>query len=789
MASQNWTEQTKWIWIPNYNDSHPQSPGQFALFRKSFNLSSLTSEKCFIHVSADSRYRLFINGASVAFGPCKSYLEKWYYETVDIGPYLCEGKNVLSAKVLRYSATQTANFSLMRANIPGLVVHGKVQSKDLSTDESWRCILDESSRIVPASEWNYMLGPPLLLNNETVDGSKAEANWQSIDFDDSHWSSAVFQSARAKMLPVLDPWKLTGRPIPMFSEIPRNFDSTVRSGGDVGIKSWNDLIRTNAPVHIGPLQTVFAELQVLAFTTGFLELHLSGGIGTKIRIICAECYEQDLGVDRSPWPLPRSKGNRVYHENSRLYGLEDTYIVNSESGDVCYEPFWFRAFRFVRLEITCHNAPITIKRFAYREFHYPLEISTKISLSPILDDMWKISLNTLRNCMHETYEDCPFYEQNQFIADSRLQMLFTYQLSHDDRLARKTIQEFNASRRPDGLLEAQFPNPFRAVNIPQFSLYWIWMIHDHMRYFNDGSLIRAYIGTVDGILHYFHSRVNEKGLVGKFDSEMWPFIDWVDEWKDTRDFKNMALPASYQKEGVATFNSLLYAMTLNAAADLCDYISWPDVAAEYRKRSSSLNEVVNKYCFVDGFYTDGTVGSSKSQHCQVFAVLSGAITGDAARELVLRTFQATNLPKCSYALGFYVFEAVAKVGLLEDMFQTLIQPWTKMMENNLTTWAEDSVNSRSDCHGWSACLVHVFVAHIFGLTPATPSYKYLRIDPLRSLLSSAKGSFATTLGNLSIEWSKDKGILLSSTTDMGVEVVVHGSTQHCRLIGGQVYSF
>ena len=79
----------------------------------------------------------------------------------------------------------------------------------------------------------------------------------------------------------------------------------------------------------------------------------------------------------------------------------------------------------------------------------------------------------------------------------------------------------------------------------------------------------------------------------------------------------------------------------------------------------------------------------RSQHCQIFAVLSGAITGDAARELIIRTFQATDLPKCSYALGIYVFEAVAKLGLLANMFLTFIKPWVNMAEDNLATWAED----------------------------------------------------------------------------------------------------
>lgn len=92
--------EAKWIWVPHYDDN--VDPGKFVFFRKVFHLQSAVVHGATVRVSADTRYRLFVNGARVSFGPCKSYLTRWYYETVDISHLLVKGKNVISAKVLRF---------------------------------------------------------------------------------------------------------------------------------------------------------------------------------------------------------------------------------------------------------------------------------------------------------------------------------------------------------------------------------------------------------------------------------------------------------------------------------------------------------------------------------------------------------------------------------------------------------------------------------------------------------------------------------------------------------------
>lgn len=608
--------------------------------------------------------------------------------------------------------------------------------------------------------------------NEAVDARRLESSWEHSTPD--VWTTAQIVSIKSMMLPVLEPWKLTERSIPALPEIERSFDNVVMSSGSLPLSSWKDLIDGKSNLHVPANETVVVEVQVAELTTGFLTLKCLAGSGATLKVLCAECYEEPM--ERSGPGAKRRKSDRTDNVRGKLYGPEDFYTTRN--GINVFEPFWIRTFRYIQLVICTQDEGMTIQSFSYRESHYPLEIQSSFTASHELEQMWKISLNTLQNCMHETYEDCPYYEQNQFAMDSRVQILFTYQLSRDDRLARKCMQEFYASRRADGLLEAHFPSPGRCVSIPQFSLFWVLMVHDHMMYFNDKKLIKQYIGTIDGILDHFDARINHDGLVGNFDEESWPFVDWVKEWHDPKKgLHGMGIPQAYW-QGAATYNSLVYAFTLNHAAEMCDVIARHDTAKEYRDRAAALNSTVNQQCFDGNFYTDGPGAKGRSQHPQVFAILSGAIKGAAASELMRKTLKDSNLAQCSYAMSFYLLRAAEKAGVYQEMFHQLMEPWRKMMSNNLTTWAEDDLSHRSDCHGWSASPLYETVVQLFGLSPAEPGYKSLRLEPsLLHLPHGAEGTFVTAGGHVKISWTTDESFIVETTYGCNVEFVYNGTYQ------------
>jgi len=90
LLTKNW--RAFWVYVPN---TDPNDYGVYH-FRKVLSLEAKPATYV-VHVSADNRYKLFVNGQLVSLGPARGDLYHWHYETVDIAPYLQQGNNVVMA--------------------------------------------------------------------------------------------------------------------------------------------------------------------------------------------------------------------------------------------------------------------------------------------------------------------------------------------------------------------------------------------------------------------------------------------------------------------------------------------------------------------------------------------------------------------------------------------------------------------------------------------------------------------------------------------------------------------
>jgi len=153
-------------------------------FRKRIDLPAKPA-KFIVNVSADNRYKLYVNGTLVSLGPARGDTYYWNYEKVDLAPYLVAGKNTAAAIVWNEAEERPeAQISLRTA----FIIQGNTTSEEvLNTDNTWKGIRDKAYRPLTGIGYPayYVAGP-----GELVDESKTIKGWMANDYNDSAWLPA-----------------------------------------------------------------------------------------------------------------------------------------------------------------------------------------------------------------------------------------------------------------------------------------------------------------------------------------------------------------------------------------------------------------------------------------------------------------------------------------------------------------------------------------------------------------------------------------------------------------------
>ncbi|MDB5147847.1 MAG: alpha-rhamnosidase, partial [Mucilaginibacter sp.] len=127
-------------------------------FRKSMELATKPSS-FIVHVSADNRYKLYVNQTLVSLGPARGDTYYWNYETVDLAPYLQAGKNLIAAVVWNDGDYRPeAQISLQT----GFIMQGDTPNEEIiNTNKTWKGIRDKSFLPITGIGWHpyYVAGP------------------------------------------------------------------------------------------------------------------------------------------------------------------------------------------------------------------------------------------------------------------------------------------------------------------------------------------------------------------------------------------------------------------------------------------------------------------------------------------------------------------------------------------------------------------------------------------------------------------------------------------------------
>jgi len=496
----------KWITCPGITG---KEYGVY-LFRKTFSVNSVPGE-LLVHVSADNRYKLFVNEKYVGNGPARGDLMKWHFETYDISSFLQPGKNVISAVVWNFAEQRpVAQFSAHT----GLIIQANTSADSVvNTNKSWFVTKDSSYEALPVNlNTYYVVGP-----GEKFNSSRHEWMWMTADLDQTKWSIAAeiengtpvnsFQEYGAPSQHVLYPREIPGMEIKpqRFATIRRSnlpkLDQQFLSGGKA----------LTIPAH----STINILIDQQHLTTAYPVITFSDGNASEIKITYAESLFNDK----------MEKGNRNEIENKNIIGNYDIILPDGGKNRT-YEPLWWRTFRYVELQITTQQEPLTIHDFYSLFTAYPFKEKAVFKASdPALTDIWNVGWRTQRLCSGESYFDCPYYEQLQYVGDTRIQSLVSTYVSGDTRLVKTAIQSFRESHLPFGLTQSRYPS-YQTQIIPPFSLIWVTMVHDYWMLNDDAAFVRSTIPAIMDVLNWYESKLDETGMLAHM--EWWNFVDWVD---------------------------------------------------------------------------------------------------------------------------------------------------------------------------------------------------------------------------------------------------------------------
>jgi hypothetical protein len=723
-----WT--ARWISVPgapafDYGVYH---------FRRAFELKE-KPQTFPVHVTADNRYQLFANGERVSWGPARGDLYHWRYETVDLAPYLKAGRNVLAAVVWNFGVH--APQAQVTYQTGFLLQVGSEAEKALSSDRNWKAVRNDAYApvpIVPAEIHNqyYVAGP-----GDRVEGAAYPWGWEQPDFDDSKWEPAQ-QGPVGSARDALDApsrWMLVPRSIPAMEETPIRFARTRRA---TGLTVPPAFPQARESLAIPARSKVVVLLDQDHLTTAYPELTVTGGRGATVSLRYAEALLK---------PGLKVKGNRDDVEGKELRGARDVFIADGGARRR-FRPLWWRTYRYVQLEVETAAEPLTIDDLSAVATSYPFTARARLDAGvPELDRILEVGWRTARLCAHESYMDCPYYEQLQYAGDTRIQALVSLYMTGDGRLMRNAIAHLDDSRTSEGLTQSRAPTRLQQY-IPPFSLWWIGMVHDYWRYQDDPAFVRTMLPGVRAVLGFFADRQTADGSLGPL--PWWNFVDWARAWP-------RGVPPVL--DGASAPLDLQLLLAYGYAADLEQALGSPARANQCVSEAARLRATIRQRYWDAGrgLFADTPARTQFSQHANVLAVLAGVVQDAEARAVMDRVLSDTSLVPASIYFRYYLHAALNRTGQ-GDRYLELLGPWRQMLAEGLTTWAEtNEPDVRSDCHAWGASPNFELFRTVLGIDSAAPGFRRVTIRPFLGRLTRASGAIPHPRGEIAVSLALTAG--------------------------------
>lgn len=741
----------EWIGAPGVRAEDVAKDGIALDFRRELELPRKPSNLV-VQVSADQRFILYVNGRRVAAGPARGDLLHWRYEEIDLAPFLRRGGNVVAAKV--WSDGRKAPLAQISSGTTAfwLAARDPAFSALIDTGPAWRVRVDASRKVATGmaqmirqlGRTFYAAGAP-----ETVDASKLGPDWNKPRTMLTGWTAA------APALTGPQPWHMEPDRLPQMRYDRISSGRVVRARGVAGgrFPSGPAIV----PAHSEASLLIDAGRVLAAYPV----LRTSGGAGAEVTLSYVEALYDPIDRRGTAKDTPVRFHDRARVDDGKAFGVTDTFHPDGGKGRT-FAPFWWRAWRFVEVRVKTGDRPLTLEGFDTFETGYPFQRKGRfVSDDPALNKIWQIGWNTALFDAHETYMDTAYWEQLQYIGDTRLQMLLSYDIAGDTRLAVQALEAFDSSRQLEGIPQSAWPETNKN-SIPPFALLWIGALHDYwMRQSDTAVLVRTLPG-MRAVLDWYAPYVRDTGLVRT--TPHWPFVDWRPGLDGNAE--------KFRKTGPdSCVVTMIYYGALRDAGALEDALGDRARADQDRAQMRRVADGLRAQCWnaERGLYADTPEQTRFSQHANVLAVLYDLIPA-AEQPMVLEKIMVPGggiaapegITGTTYYFSYYLARALDHAGM-SDRYLDLMQSWRSLLAQNFTTWPEEADPTRSDSHAWSAHPTSGLLTYVAGIQPDAPGFGRVKVTPHLGQLHRLDAAMAHPAGLIETRYAMSGSGKLTAT--------------------------
>lgn len=711
-------DEAAWIWHPDFGQvSAPSHAPLFSggwrgpmllRFRKAFQASGTPLR---IHVSADERFELYLDGKRIARGPDRSDVEHWSYATYDLR--LEPGQHRLEAFAWSIGPfAPVAQMSWRGGFI--LKAEGEYDNHLTTGKGAWEV----------ANLEGYEFAPGIFFAGAQITARECGPQWKEGEYTKPvvvrpalrpqpyGESSAGWKLFPTRLPDQVDREVITGRAAAAGQGIiGRDTPIGAEHARDPELERWQALLKGGESVVIPANSERFVLWDLENYFCGYPLCQVSGGAGAKITWGWAEALYL---------PKSEAKGHRGEFAGKTFRGMTDTFLPAGGTNKM-FSSLWWRAGRWCLVQVKTAAEPLTLHKLALNETRYPLENESSFDGGDEeLRGVIQLAVRGMQMCSHETLMDCPYYEQLMYVGDTRLELLTTDVMTRDDRLVKRAIELFDFSRRNWGFVNERFP-AFSPQHSPTFSMIWTLLLNDYMMWRNDPEFVKARAIGLRSMLEHFEPYVNSAGLLENLPG--WPFMDWVPQWEVGN--------APDGVQGVSGLNNLLYVYALQKAAEVEQSLGEPLLAQRLQAEARRAAQALRERFWVEkrGLMADNLAHTEFSEHSQCLALLTETLEGDQARRCFENLLTAPDLKRTTIYFSFYLLETWRKFGR-GDLIVERMGFWKDLVKQGLKTPVEMPGDTRSDCHAWGSHPLFHLHASIAGIRPASPGFRTVRIAPL-----------------------------------------------------------